>query len=321
MKKVILYWAKTNEDETWARQFAGDDAQLVQEYQPSKAPPGTELPDFPIRQRIAINAGTPTWAALIQGIQGAATAAGRDGVVVLLGGHGGSDCRTHDDQPKLQCLPNVATVFFDPDKRLGFNQHIVTYTQPRRDHMNTSLHDEDEQAIQGKGPIRMLEVGKDRPTTPRQRMEMWRNYERIGGILRSNRILRFVFLSCALGSSRQFLDQVADAWGVQVAAFNSQVTVMPPDNYTDRKARFVFRSDAKRPGYGTNIPRARVFTPSLDNPAIAYVGKPNPGTTAGSLVTAMLRERVRSITASGLGALGGAAGAAAGAVGGALTEP
>src|SRR6516165_11868054 len=32
MKKVVLYWKKTSEDETWARQFAGEDTQLVQEF-------------------------------------------------------------------------------------------------------------------------------------------------------------------------------------------------------------------------------------------------------------------------------------------------
>jgi hypothetical protein len=276
MKKVLLHWKKTEEDEAWARQFAGEDSQLVQAYQPANFPPDTNLPDFAIRQRVGIAGNTPTWAALIQGIQDAAVATGRDGLVFLLGGHGGSRCVTDDDQivPKCQ-FQDVGTIFFDPDKRLGCNQEILAYTEPRAYLMNVSLHDADLQAIVKNKPGDFLQVGKDHWTNAKQRWEIWSNFDRIGRILRSNQIFRVVFLSCSVGASPQFLDRIADAWGVQVAAFKFHVTVLPPVNLPDRKARFVFKKDKDTPGRGTNVPLARVFTPSLDDPTIAYVARPN----------------------------------------------
>jgi hypothetical protein len=276
MKKVVLYWKKTSEDETWARQFAGEDTQLVQEFQPSSFPPGTNLPDFPIRKRIGIAGQTPTWGALIQSIQDAASAAGRDGVVLLLGGHGGSFCVTADDRIVPRCqFSDVGVVTFDPDKQLGFNQEIVNYTKPRSASMNSSLHDEDMQAILGKKLGRIMEMAKGHPTNAKQRWEIWSNFDRIGRILRSNQILRVVFLSCSVGASARFLDDIADAWGVQVAAFKFHVTIIPPDNFPDHKARFVFKRDKDRTGQGTNVPLARVFTPSLNDPNLAYVAEPN----------------------------------------------
>ena len=86
MNKVILYWKKTREDETWAMQFAGDDASLVSFYAPANFPPGTNLPDFPIRKRLAIATAVPTWGAFMRGVEDAAALAGYGGIVCLLGG-------------------------------------------------------------------------------------------------------------------------------------------------------------------------------------------------------------------------------------------
>jgi hypothetical protein len=116
--------------------------------------------------------------------------------------------------------------------------------------------------------------GKKKFTNAVQRWEARRNYDRIGEILRHRQIYRIVFLSCSLGASPEFMDNIATDWGVQVAAFKFHVTVKPPDNFPDGKARFVFKSDIDTPGQGTNTPWARVLTPSLDDNSIAYVTDP-----------------------------------------------
>jgi hypothetical protein len=275
MNKVLLYWKKTSEDEAWAIQFTGDDPSLVSEYAPAKNPPGTTLPDFPIRKRVAITTAAPTWAALMRGVDASAALAGRDGLVFLLGGHGGSACVDDNDHIDPRCrFKDVGTVFFDPDSRLGFNQDIVTYRNTKAELMNSSLHDVDMKAILSRTPGLVRPLGKKHHTTAAQRWEAWNNYDRIGKILRYRQIHRIVFLSCSLGGSPDFMDGIAEDWGVQVAAFKSHVTVIPPETFPDRKARFVFKHDIKTPGQGTNIPSARVFTPSLDDSALAYVAQP-----------------------------------------------
>jgi len=275
MNKVLLYWNKTREDDTWARQFAGDDSSLVSFYAPQNFPPGTNLPDFPIRKRIAIAAHVPTWDAFMHGIEDAAALAGSGGLIFLLGGHGGSACVDQNDHIDPRCRDReVGTVFFDPDFRLGFNQDVVTYRDIKRDLMNQSLHDVDMKAILDRKTGSVRPLGKKHHTNAGQRWEAWNHYDRIGKILRYRNIFRIVFLSCSLGGSPDFMDDIARDWGAQVAAFKFHVTVIPAENLDDRKARFVFKSDMNTPGQGTNVATARVFTPSLDDNSIAYVAKP-----------------------------------------------
>jgi hypothetical protein len=66
------------------------------------------------------------------------------------------------------------------------------------------------------------------------------------------------------------VDQIATDWGVDIAAFKFR-TACGFD--AGSKARLWLNRDAKD-GQGTNTMEARVYSPNLDDPNIAYVATP-----------------------------------------------
>ena len=252
MKKIAVHCIVDPAEVAWAKQFAGEDAAVKKQF-PS-AP-------FNERGRAAIRA--VTWESIVSTIEKAAVMAGCGGWIGLVSGHGGSDC-SHQDVLVANCpvtSRRVATVYLDPNKRISFNQVTVFYKESPGP-PSKSQEENDRDVLAGK-------IAGNKAAA-QARLNIRRFYDRIGVALSSNHLRRLAFLVCNIGASTAFVDQIATDWGVDIAAFKFR-TACGFD--TGNKARLWLARDSKD-GQGTNTMQARVYSPSLDDPNIAYVARP-----------------------------------------------
>jgi hypothetical protein len=252
MKKIAVHCIVDPAEVAWAKQFAGEDAAVRKQF--PAAP-------FGVRGRAAIPA--VSWESIVSTIEKAAVTAGCGGWIGLVSGHGGSGC-SHEDVLVPMCPVSsrrVATVYLDPHKRISFNQVTVFYKEsPGPPSKSQQENDQDVLSCKIAGNKKVAQA----------RLNTRKFYERIGVALASNRLRRLAFLVCNIGASTAFMDQIATDWGVDVAAFKFR-TACGFD--TGNKARLWLNRDSKD-GQGTNTMAARVFSPSLDDPNIAYVARP-----------------------------------------------
>jgi hypothetical protein len=100
--------------------------------------------------------------------------------------------------------------------------------------------------------------------------------QKIGKALHDNQVNRLTFTVCSAGGSRNYMDRLAKHCQAQVACFKILTEVIDGGTFgfNPGKARMVLERDAKTPNSGSNIPLARVGSPSLDDSTIAYVAHP-----------------------------------------------
>jgi hypothetical protein len=268
MKKVVVNFLskKVTEDNQWARQYAGLDADLVKEY-PHQ--------DWADRTHSPID-GKASWAAAVKGIGEGARIAGEGGSVLLLSGHSGSACTVGDITDPRCRFPNEGVCTLDIDSLVMFTHKTVFYKK-RFSGEPLSREEKDESLIWRKNMPAELVVPpleRDWESTAAGRKKIRGYYDEIGRALRSNKVARFVFGSCNLGNSPGLVDQIAKDWGTEVGVFKFLTTVVPGNNLPDRKARFTLGRDKASPGIGTNVAMARFDTPSLLDEYIAFIGKP-----------------------------------------------
>lgn len=92
----------------------------------------------------------------------------------------------------------------------------------------------------------------------RDRLEIRRAFDRIGRVLRRNQIANVTLLTCRVGGATQFVDKIAEDWGVQVTAYTRRVGYVPDEG---GQVRLYLYGDSV--GSGTNTERARHELPTV----------------------------------------------------------
>lgn len=261
------------DERDWAKQWAGLDPPLMAQF--------PTVVDWQARAREVIWITRPTWDNIVDKIFRAAVSAQRDGVVVIATGHGHGN-KDHPEEGLINFDPaeHQGNLSWQPgNEQLGktgtgvfFDQVITTYLDPITDPHNpviiTTLKQLDEKAIKDKTAGWRVR---------KMRHDAFDAVQQMGSALHANLVRRLTFTSCSAGKSTVFMDGLAKLCQTEVATFKVKTAVFNDANFVNGpgKARMTLESDASSPG-GTNIPLARVTSPNLDDPSIAYVGGKRP---------------------------------------------
>jgi hypothetical protein len=264
MKAVVVHEQAAAVEKMWANQWAGLDPVVKTQF--------PTLVDWPVRVQKVFVITSLTWGNIVATVSDAAQAAGQGGVVVLASGHGGSKD------------PDAAIINWDPTeppgathvrdwtpplvgKGLFWDEPITKYTDSRPFAAPPTLQQEDEEKIKKK--VQGWEVLQ-------KRHDAFDALQKIGKALHDNQVNRLTFTVCSAGGSRNYMDRLAKHCQSQVACFKILTEVIDDGifGFNPGKARMVLERDAKTPNSGSNIPLARVGSPSLDDSTIAYVAHP-----------------------------------------------
>jgi hypothetical protein len=264
MKAVVVHQQATAVEKMWANQWAGLDSAVKTQF--------PTVVDWLVRVQKVFVIGDLTWGNIVAAISDAAKAAGQGGVVVLASGHGGSKD------------PDAAIINWDPTeppgathrrdwtpklvgKGLFWDEPITKYTDSIPFGNPPTLQQEDEEKIKKK--VQGWEALQ-------KRHDAFDALQQIGKALHDNQINRLTFTVCSAGGSKNYMDRLAKHCQVHVACFKLLTEVLDDSvfGFSPGKARLVLERDAKTSNSGTNIPLARVSSPSLDDSAIAYVANP-----------------------------------------------
>ena len=264
MKAVVVHEQASAVEKMWANQWAGLDLVVKAQF--------PTIADWSVRVQKVFVITSLTWGNIVATVSDAAKAAGQGGVVILASGHGGSKD------------PDAAIINWDPTeppgathvrdwtpqlvgKGLFWDEPISKYTDNRPFAMPPTLQQEDEEKIKKK--VKGWEALQ-------KRHDAFDALQKIGKALHDNKVTRLTFTVCSAGASTNFMDRLAKHCQCEVACFKLLTEVLDDGKFssTPGKARLVLERDAKTPNSGTNVPLARVSSPSLDNSAIAYVAHP-----------------------------------------------
>jgi hypothetical protein len=269
VKAVVVHKQAAPIEKDWANQYAGLDAAVKAEF--------LTVADWPLRVPKVFTIPALTWNDIVKTVSDAAAAAGAGGVVILASGHGGS------------VDPDAGIINWDATevpggtrsrdwkpgkvgKGLFWDEPVSKYTDPIPQGMPPTLKEEDEDKIKRK--VQGFQVLQ-------MRHDAFEALQKIGSALQANGVKRLTFTVCNAGASTNFMNRLAKHCHAQVACFKELTRVFDDGTLgmTPGKARLILerdktRTDPKKDLGTTNIPRARVLSPDLDNPSIAFVGKP-----------------------------------------------
>jgi hypothetical protein len=262
MKAVVVHQHASVIERAWAPQYAGLDADVKRQF--------ATVADWTVRVQQVFLIPALTWTDIVQTVSRAAQAAGQGGVVILASGHGGS------------INPDVGIINWDPTEPPGvkrewtphdvgrglfWEETVSRYTEViSKQSIIPTRKAEDEDKIKNQGPNWQI---------AQKRHKAFEALQDIGNALQANKVRRLTFTVCSAGSSTNFMDRLAKHCQAQVACFRPLTKVIDDAQFgsTPGKARLVFANDSATDGQGTNTPRARVFSPDLDDNRIAYVAK------------------------------------------------
>src|SRR5262249_7974284 len=112
----------------------------------------------------------------------------------------------------------TATVWLDPDKKLRFDQDAVFYDV--KPEYNQTPRVKDQRTVADAAKAKTAE-GR----AAQARLDLREHYFSIGFALWQAGVKRFVFLSCAVGNSTDFLDKVSKDWKLEVAAYRYKLAM------------------------------------------------------------------------------------------------
>lgn len=262
MKAVVVASNAAVVEKDWSNQYAGLDAAVKKEFD--------GIADFPIRVPRVFTISGMTWSAVVTAVSDAAQAAGTGGVVIIASGHGGSV----PGDPKAGII-NWDASDGDVDrafetgklgKGLFWDEVIMGYVDPIPFGNPPTRKAEDEQAVKNKTPNAKF---------AQARLDAFDALTKIGAALKAAGVNRLTFTVCTAGRATQYMDKLAKHCGCQVACFKAKTMVLDDATFkfSPGKARLIMESDKAKDGIGSNTKRARVFSPDLDDTAIAYVAK------------------------------------------------
>jgi hypothetical protein len=233
-------------------------------------PPGQA--DWGVRVSQVFTIAALSWTHIVKAVSDAAQAAGQDGIVIIASGHGGSvDADAGILNWDATEVPGGTHVRdWKPGKvgkGLFWDEPISKYTDPIPFGMPPTLKEEDEERIRRQ--VAGWQILK-------QRHDAFDALDKIAQALQQNKVRRLTFTVCNAGRSTNFLTRLAKHCRTEVACFSLLTRVLDDGTfgYTPGKARLVLDRDSTRDGQGTNTARARVFSPDLDDPTMAFVAKP-----------------------------------------------
>jgi hypothetical protein len=258
---ILLYTNQDINDRLWAAQFVAANTEVRDE----KAKRGLVALDRG-KQEVTKK---PSWQQMLKGLEDASKAAGPDGVVLLLGGHGGAVCHGQTDCSEED--QKVGSVWLDPDMSLAFDYPVVFYDvlEP----FNRKTPQEKDRDIANDPTTKNTPAGKD----AQARLDLRKNYDAVGQALRDGGVQRLVFLSCAVGAAPKFVDKLSKDWGTQVGTYKKSV-LLQLDSYTEKGKKPVqtvwLYLDGKTPSTDAEKDNARKYIPSLFHSADAYLARP-----------------------------------------------
>lgn len=262
MKAVVVHASSKAVELDWANQFAGLDAQVKAQF---------PAVDFASRSSVVSKITGFTWTDVVTAVSAAASQAGANGVVIIVSGHGGA-VPNNPDGGVLNWDPNDGDVDLDWTrtkirKGLFWDDMVARYLDPIPFGNPPNQKGIDEKNIREKrGDFQITQ----------KRHEAFEALDKIGQALRANNVKRLTFTSCTAGRATRFLKRLAKICGTEIACFNQKTRVFNDVNAGAGKSRLILDADTNRDGLpgSTNILSARVFSPDLDNPAIAFVATP-----------------------------------------------
>jgi hypothetical protein len=261
MKAVVVHCNAAVIEKDWAQQFAGLDAAVKKEF----------IDIVPWDQRVSkvFTVEKISWAGIVLAVSNAAAAAGAGGVVVIASGHGGfaegDETAGIVNWDASDGNVNRAWNKEQLGQGLFWDEYIMGYVDPI--HLgNPPTHKAEDEAA--------LKKNKD-AVIPKKRLEAFDALMQISKALSSNKVQRLAFTVCSAGRAPKFLDRMATHLKTDVACFKFKTKVLDDSTFgiVPGKARLIMESDQAADGKGSNTRRARVFSPNLDNSAIAYVAK------------------------------------------------
>jgi hypothetical protein len=262
VKAIVVHNDAKQIEKDWAKQYAGLDAAVTAQF-------AGGLADWGFRVQRVFTIPTLTWKSIVKTVSDAAQAAGQNGIVILASGHGGSVDADAGIINWDATEPPGGTHARDwkagkVGKGLFWDEPVSKYTDPIPNGTPPTLKEEDEDKIRRKVPGWQI---------LQQRHDAFEALEAIGNALQQSKVKRLAFTVCNAGASTNFMKRLAKHCHSQVACFKLLTKVLDDGafGYTPGKARLVLDRDSTRDGQGTNSPRARVFSPDLDDPTIAFV--------------------------------------------------
>jgi hypothetical protein len=262
MKAIVVHSNAGIVEKDWAKQFAGLDPAVKAEF--------ANVVDWSVRVRQVFTIGTITWTGIVTAVSNAAAAAGSGGVVIIASGHGGSVPR--DDTAGII---NWDASDGDVDrgwdekkvaKGLFWDEVIMGYTDPIPFGNPPTRKGEDEEAVKNNKPNARI---------AQKRLDAFDALMKIGQALNSNGVRRLTFTVCTAGRAIKFMDKMAKHLKTDVACFKAKTMVLDDSTFklNPGKSRLIMESDRAADGTGSNTREARVFSPNLDDTAIAYVAR------------------------------------------------
>lgn len=262
MKAVVVHQSAARVELDWSDQFAGRDPVVKAQF---------AAVNWGVRVPQVFKIAGFKWDDVVKAVSDAAVAAGSGGVVIVASGHGGS-VPNNDDGGLINWDPTDADVDMDWTKEkirkgLFWDDMVARYLDPIPFGKPPNQKGIDEENIKNK--VKGFELIQ-------KRHEAFEALDKMGQALRANGVARLTFTVCTAGRAPNFMNRLAKICGVEVACFNQKTMVLDDSTFGHRpgKSRLVLEADAKVDNQGTNILSARVFSPSLDNSSIAFVGTP-----------------------------------------------
>lgn len=262
MKAVVVHSNAAIIEKDWAKQFAGLDPAVKAEF--------ANVVDWSVRVAQVFTIGAITWPGIVTAVSNAAVAAGAGGVVIIASGHGGS-VPGDDTAGIINWDASDGDVNRGWDsKRLGkglfWDEEIMAYIDPIPMGNPPTRKAEDEDAVKNRKPNAAI---------AQKRLEAFDALTKIGQALSSNGVRRLTFTVCTAGRATKFMEKMAKHLRADVACFKTKTMVLDDATFhiNPGKARLIMESDKAADGFGSNTRLARVFSPDLDNPSIAFVAK------------------------------------------------
>jgi hypothetical protein len=266
MKAVVVHKDAAQIEQDWAKQYAGLDNVVKHQFSMGPA-------DWVNRVSTVFSIPKLTWADIVSTVSAAAKAAGAGGVVILASGHGGSADMDAGIINWDATEPPGGTHARDwapgkIGKGLFWDEPVSRYLDRIPNGMPPTLKEADEDKIQKK--VKDFQIFQ-------RRHDAFEALQQIAQVLQANKVARLTFTVCNAGASHNFMNRLAKICQTEVACFSVLTKVFDDTTlgHSPGKARLILARDDGADGNGTNVMRARVLSPDLDDSRIAFVGKPH----------------------------------------------
>jgi hypothetical protein len=262
MKAVVVHSAAKAVELDWAKQFAGLDLLIKNQF---------SAVDWSVRTPRVFTIRDFTWNSIVSTISDAAIAAGAGGVVIVASGHGGV----------VPGDPNGGVINWDPTdgnvalgwtpadvrKGLFWDDMVARYLDPIPMGNPPNQKGIDENNINAR--VKDFAIIQ-------KRHDAFEALDKIGQALKAHSVARLTFTNCTSGRATAYMDRLAKYCRAEVACFKEKTRVLNDDTFglNPGKSRMILDRDSLQNGLGTNTLAARVFTPDLDDSSIAQVANP-----------------------------------------------